>query len=191
MKERLDQYTMAQFINIACGDYTAIGSDSDKAKGVAARLITQFNEVSDPTSARAKVLGEEQSSRCDARIKLYKILLNIILVYDEYDEVRSILKEAGKSDLIADEDEMMTQRIEQALHREEFKYKRLRKEHEESAIAGIQTEADVRASFDKQTAALMSHFKFSINHEAISASVYANLVSMFVRQQRQQSAVKK
>ena len=63
---------------------------------------------------------------------------------------------------------------------------RLLAEKKES-MAGNTTIDDFRSEFDSQTAALIAHFKFSISHEHISASVYANLVNIACKQQRRQA----
>ena len=51
MKKRLDQFTMAQFIDIACGDYSSIGADPETSKQVANSLLEQYNNMADPVSA--------------------------------------------------------------------------------------------------------------------------------------------
>ena len=63
MKKRLNQYTMAQFIDIACGDYTHIGADTETSKQVAASLMEQYNNLADPATARMTPSLEPQFSR--------------------------------------------------------------------------------------------------------------------------------
>ena len=78
-------------------------------------------------------------------------------------------------------------KIEQMLRSEESQYERMENERKQSSPETF-SEDEFRASFDMQTARLMAHFKFSINIETVSASVYANLVNMACKQQRQQAA---
>lgn len=187
MKKRLDQFTMAQFIDIACGDYSSIGADPDTSKQVAKRLLEQYNNMADPVSAKARLLEDERRYQSDARIKLYRILLNLINVYDAYDEVRDILLIIKEEKIARRGKDSLKAKIEQMLRSEESQYERMENERKQSS-PGTFSEDEFRASFDMQTARLMAHYKFSINIETVSASVYANLVAMTCKQQRQQAA---
>ena len=187
MKKRLDQFTMAQFIDIACGDYASIGADQETARQTAASLLDQYNYMADPASAKSRLLEAERYAKNGARIKLYRILLNLINAYEAYDEVRSILMLAKEDKIARRENESLKAKIEQMLRTEESQRERMEKEREQSFPASF-SEDEFRASFDMQTARLMAHFKFAINLETVSASVYANLVNMACRQQRQQSS---
>ena len=185
MKQRLDQFTMAQFIDIACGDYSAIDSDGEKAKNIASNLMEQYNIAADPASAKARLLEVERISKNDAKIKLYRILLNLINVFGDYDDVRDILKLAGQGNIARRDDASLKAKIEQMQRTEEALRERMEDERKKTPLQDA-SEDDIRASFDQQTARLMAHFKFAINHDSISASVYANLVNMACREPRQQ-----
>ena len=187
MKLRLDQFSMAQFIDIACGDYTAINAKDDVARNIASDLMEQYNIVADPVSAKARLLDNERICKNSAKIKLYRILLNLINVFGAYDETRDILNITGQSNVSKRDDASLKAKIEQMLRTEEALRERTESERKENILQQA-SEDDVRASFDKQTARLMAYFKFSINLENVSASVYANLVNMACKQQRQQAA---
>ena len=187
MKKRLDQFTMAQFIDIACGDYTAIGADSETAKQTAASLMEQYNYMADPATARARLLDDERYAKNGARIKLYRILLNLINIYEAYDDVRAILILAREDRIAKRENVSLKTKIEQMLRTEEALRERMEQERKQNFPDNF-SEDEFRASFDMQTARLMAHFKFAINLETVSASVYATLVNMACRQQRQQAA---
>ena len=186
MKKRLDQFTMSQFLDIACGNYSHISADKETAKKVAASLMEQYNNIADPTTARARLIDDERFARSSARIKLYRILLNLISI-KAYDDVRDILNLAGQDRVAKRDDEGMKAKIEQMLRSEESLHERMESERKANIPADM-SEDDFRASFDKQTARLMAHFKFSINHDKVTASVYANLVNMACKQQRQQAS---
>ena len=81
MKERLDQYTMSQFIDIACGDYSSIGAEPEEARRVAESLIGKYNELAEPLAAKTRLVEAEKFSKNEMKIKLYSILLNLIIVY--------------------------------------------------------------------------------------------------------------
>ena len=102
------------------------------------------------------------------------------------DEVRDILTIAGQGNIAKRGNDSMKSKIEQSLRSEEALRERLENERKNTPLQNA-SEDDVRASFDQQTARLMAHFKFAINHDSVSASVYANLVNMACKQQRQQA----
>lgn len=185
MKKELSRYTMAQFIDIACGDYSCIIAGTEKKERVAESLIAQYNDMSDPVSAKARLIDREKIARNECKIALLRIILNLINVYGAYQEVRDVLGVCGYSHLLNRDDEKLKAKLEQMLRSEEFLKKRMQEERQEENKDV--SEEDIRNSFDEQTASLMAHFKFSINHEKISASVYANLVNMACRQQRKQA----
>ena len=183
MKQRLDQYTIAQFIDIVSGDLSPIDASGETAVKIASSLVEQYNVAADPVSAKAQLSNHATDSKNDGKIKLYRILLNLINVFGAYDDVRNILILAKQDNVAKRDDKGLKSKIEQMLRTEEALQERSKNEkNEESA-----QEDDVRAIFDRQTAKLMAHFKFSINHESISASIYANLVCMACKEQHQQA----
>lgn len=186
MKERLDQFTMSQFIDIACGNYSHIGADGETAKRIASKLLEQYNNISDPASAKSRLLDEEKLGKSSARVKMYRILLNLINIYGAYEAVRNVLTLSGQTNIAKLDDDGIKAKLEQLLRSEESQQEREAKERQNNPLQNV-SEEEVRASFDQQTAWLMTHFKFSISHEAISASVYANLVNTACRQHRRQN----
>lgn len=180
---------MSQFIDIACGDYSHIDADNETARAVATSLIEQYNNASDPASAKSRLIESGKLAKSRAKIILYRILLNLINVCDAYDDVRGVLNLSGDSNIARRDDAGLKLKIEQMLRSEESRYERMEHEMREN-LTGELSEEEFRASFDRQTAVLMTHFKLSISHESISASVYANLVHMANRQQKQQQATK-
>ncbi|MBR1467342.1 MAG: hypothetical protein IJ606_01785 [Bacteroidaceae bacterium] len=185
MKQRLDQYTIAQFIDIISGDLSSIDADGEAAAKIASSLVEQYNVAADPVSAKAQLSSHEKDSKNDAKIKLYRILLNLINVFGAYDEVRDILCLAKQGNVAKREDKSLKSKIEQMLRTEEALQER--SENEKRGNDTQDVAESVRASFDSQTARLMAHFKFSISHETMSASIYANLVKMACKEQRRKA----
>lgn len=191
MKKRLNQFTMSQFIDIACGDYSSIGAKQEEARAIAENIIAQYNDMSDPVSAKARLYEQEKLSRNRCKTVLYATLLNLVNIYKAYDEVREILKTIGSTDVAELEDDKLSARLEQMLKQENFQRDRLEFERSKTEPEKEPTEDEIRSSFDRQTARLMAHFKFAITLERISASVYAHLVNMAIRQQRAQASSSK
>lgn len=184
MKERLDQFTMAQFIDIVCGDRSSIGAEDDKvAENVALSLITEYNSISDPIEAKARVVQGEHRARLSARLATAKICMNLINVFGAYDEVRHILDDCGYS-VSSYSDERLKNKVGQIIRSVQADIDRANADKREEIIENVTQ--DLRASYDTQTARLMAHFKMPIDHNTISASIYANLVNMACSQQRKQ-----
>lgn len=185
MKERLDQFTIGQFIDIVCGDRSSIGAEDDKvAESVTLSLISEYNNIADPVSAKARVISGEHRARLKARLTTAKICSNLISVYGAYDDVRHILVECGYP-VSSYSDEKLKNKVEQIIRSVQSEIDRLNAEKEEEVADNVMQ--DFRASYDAQTARLMAHFKMPIDHNTISASVYANLVNMACCQQRKQA----
>lgn len=187
MKERLDQFTMAQFIDIVCGDRSSIGAEDDKvAERVALSLVTEYNNIADPIAAKARVVEGEHKARLSAKIAVAKICMNLINVYGAYDEVRGLLEQSGFA-VSHYSDERLKKKVEQIIRSVQTDIDRTKTENQEEFSENIIQ--DFRASYDMQTARLMAHFKMSIDYNTITASIYANLVNMACSQQRR-SALK-
>lgn len=177
---------MAQFIDIVCGDYGSIGASGETAVKIAESLVDQYNRIADPVAVKSRLIADEKLGKSNGKLVLYKILLNLINVLEAYDDVREILKIAGYDHIAGRDNNGMKSKLEQMLRSEDLNAERLLAEKKES-MASNTTIDDFRSEFDSQTAALIAHFKFSISHEHISASVYANLVNIACKQQRRQA----
>lgn len=177
---------MAQFIDIVCGDYSSIGASGETAVKIAESLVDQYNKIADPVAVKSRLIADEKLGKSNGKLVLYKILLNLINVLEDYDDVREILKIAGYDHIAGRDNKGMKSKLEQMLRSEDMNAERLLAEKKES-MASNTTIDDFRSEFDSQTAALIAHFKFSISHEHISASVYANLVNIACKQQRKQA----
>ena len=186
MKTRLDQYTMAQFIDIVCGDRSHIDAENDdEAQKIALGLISAYNEIADPVGMKSRMIEREHGVKHSGKLTLLKICFNLMSVYGAYDDVRSILGQYGLA-VGHYADDRLKRKVEQLIRSEEAEQKRAQEERkEEQAVEDAAT--NFRASYDRQTARLMAHFKMPIDHNTISASIYANLVNMACSQQRQQA----
>lgn len=183
MKTRLDQFTMSQFIDIACGNYQCIEApDELSGKAVAMSLISQYREIATPAQAKALIVENESVGKRNMRLVLLRVCLNLMNAFSAYDEVRDILKQAGIGYRNADNAGLKVI-VEQMIRKDESAAKRYQEEKkkEMEELQG-DDEQTLRSSYDTQTAQLMTHFKMSIDHNTVSASIYANLVAIAHRQ---------
>lgn len=173
MIERLDELTMAQYIDIACGDYALIDWDGKKA----AELIGEFEKISNPIRFAAALRERESNVKKKMKVLLYSVLLNL-LALDADDKVREVLVEIGKGEYKDVDKEVLQKKLKQwlrtdkaAMEREAFMKEKERKE------SGVEERGpkQIRADFFTEVAVLMRHFKMPIDVHSINAEVYANL----------------
>lgn len=165
--ERLDQLTMVQFMDIACGDYKMLGGDKVKA----AELIGAFHRISDPAGYQVILQEKIEDARRKARILLFSVMLTLLSL-DAEDDVRKLLEEIGKTRASRMEPEKMRMVVEQFLRSERAAQERAEKER----VKDEQPDArKLRADFYTEVSVLMRHFKMAIELNSVNAEVYANL----------------
>ena len=165
--ERLDQLTMVQFMDIACGDYKMLGGDKVKA----AELIGAFHRISDPAGYQVILQEKIEDARRKARILLFSVMLTLLSL-DAEDDVRKLLEEIGKTRASRMEPEKMRVMVEQFLRSERAAQERAEKEREKEEQPDARK---LRADFYTEVSVLMRHFKMAIELNSINAEVYANL----------------
>lgn len=164
--ERLDQLTMGQFVDIACGDYSVLDGDSVKAS----ELISAFRRISDPAGYQALLRESAGSASHKARMLLFSVMLTLLSL-DAEDEVRALLAEVGKTRASRMEPDRMRLQVEQFMRSEKAALEREEKERKDEPLDARQ----LRADFYTEVSVLMRHFKMPIDLQSINAEVYANL----------------
>jgi hypothetical protein len=165
--ERLDQLTMVQFMDIACGDYKMLGGDKVKA----AELIGAFHRISDPAGYQVILQEKIEDARRKARILLFSVMLTLLSI-DAEDDVRKLLEEIGKTRASRMEPEKMRVMVEQFLRSERAAQERAENEQRKEEQPDARK---LRADFYTEVSVLMRHFKMAIELNSINAEVYANL----------------
>jgi hypothetical protein len=165
--ERLDQLTMVQFMDIACGDYKMLGGDKVKA----AELIGAFHRISDPAGYQVILQEKIEDARRKARILLFSVMLTLLSL-DAEDDVRKLLEEIGKTRASRTEPEKMRMMVEQFLRSERAAQERAENEQRKEEQPDARK---LRSDFYTEESVLMRHFKMAIELNSINAEVYANL----------------
>ena len=163
----MDQLTMVQFMDIACGDYKMLGGDKVKA----AELIGAFHRISDPAGYQVILQEKIEDARRKARILLFSVML-MLLSLDAEDDVRKLLEEIGKTRASRMEPEKMRIMVEQFLRSERAAQERAENEQRKEEQPDARK---LRADFYTEVSVLMRHFKMAIELNSINAEVYANL----------------
>ena len=167
MISRLDELTMAQFVDLACGDYSLVGGDAVRAS----ELIGEFQRVSNPSGYRAQLMECADRERRRARVVLYSVLV-VLLSLDGEDDVRRILGEMGRKKLSTMESERLRMQVEQLARSEKAAMERAEAERKDEVVRDAGT---IRGEFYTEAAVLMRHFRMPIDFHAVNAEVYANL----------------
>lgn len=190
MKTRLDQLTMAQFIDLACGDTSVItGKHNVVSEGKVADavrdIVFEYRTIADASGAKSYIAQSGYVVKARTEEVIYKMCHNL-LQFGELQRVREVMKICG----IRNVDAMSDQRIAAEIK------SRLEKARDKVARSGDDDDSkksveDIRRSFDEQTASLMAYFKFQIDTESMKASLYAQLVARYNREIKAQMAAMK
>lgn len=176
MKTRLDQLTMAEFIELLCGNTSVVMGkhefpDPKRLERNVRDLILRYQEISDPAGFRIYLSDEEAEVKARMEVVIYTICHGL-LAQQKYDEIREIMEECGINAGRMNEQRLSAE-VESRLERAKSALAKIEAEKEDKKEA----EVDIRAEFDKRTALMMSHFKFQIDTSTMKASVYASLVA--------------
>ena len=165
---------MSQYIDLVCGDLKVLSpSMTSRKDAMKARrdIILEYQEICDPASAKGFVTEGRRMEQSKARHTVYTICL-ILLEGGHIDEVREIMTEMDPR-CAKMTDSRLRAEVQSKSAKERLTLDKLKTE---SATDGDMDEGRIRLSYDRQTAALMSHFQFQIDPSVMKATVYASLV---------------
>lgn len=194
MKEHITQLTMSEYINLICGDTSVLMEKKSEVlspqKMMQARntIIYEFRELSDPTGMQSFLIEQEDKTKTDATIILFKMCKNLLEI-KEYDGVREILNEYGLN-ATRMSNEQIDREVTIHLNRAMTLKKKMEEENQDTTEKEI-TEHDIRMSYDKQAAHLMTYFKFQIDLNTIKASVFATMIDQASRELKAKSEAMK
>lgn len=173
MIDTLSRLSMFDFIELLCGNREVLieeGDNESMLENVASELIYQYQCIVNPSGVESEILYKEEKIKINYRITIAKILKALISI-NAVDDVVGLLSEMGITGI---EREKIPARIDRMIAEAEYMRKRI--EDTSSADRKKNTPDDVRASFDREIAFLMTYFKMNIDTRIITAGVYANMV---------------
>ena len=181
MKERLNELTLAQFIDLVCGDRKVLLDDGDceeqdVLQQKASEFISSYRLITDSAGMKSDLLEKEEAIKDKAKILFFRIC-HTLIAYKSYADIRELLH---LIDLDADDiaDEQLAVFIEEQARYaifEQHRNEEMRSDTRE--VMAKRSEEDIRAGFDSEIAFVMSHFKMHIDMHQINAAVYANIVN--------------
>ncbi|WP_300701006.1 hypothetical protein [Bacteroides sp.] len=178
MKTRLNELSLAQFIELVCGDYSVLLADGETTDKMlleenASELLVSYRCITDNANFKAQLMEKEECVKSKAKILILRLCSNLI-AYKSYNDVLTLL-ESLDEDVLGLSDNDINEKVDEMLRTALFEAHRseLVKEKE---VKVVRSPDEIRASFDTEIAFVMTHFKMSIDINTINAAVYANML---------------
>lgn len=191
MIKSLAQLTVSRFIDMICGNHSVLLETGETASAkelamAASSIVSQYKEISDSAGMKRFISRHETRIKAEVSRMIYSMCINMN-GFDGHERVRQVLEACG-----INAHSMSRQRVEAEV---KSRYERARRELLESSRESHEKAADeeaIRRDFDAQTASLMAHFRFCIDHDTMKANLYAHLVERQSREVKAQlEAMKK
>lgn len=191
MIEKLEQLTMSQFIDMVSGNtdvlrdrFEIMSPAPDKLSRAMRDIVMEYKEIAEPTGAHEYLAKSENLAKAKIELSVFSMCDNLVSM-GQHDRAREVLNECGINASSMDEQRLVAE-IKSRIGRAKRTIHELETEGEEG-----EAPEDIRRSFDEQTAAMMSHYKFQIDVTTIKATIYAHLVARFSREVKAQIAAMK
>lgn len=187
MKQKLEELTIGQFVDLICGDASVLLGRheiaSPQRQAAAIRdIVFEYREFSDRAGAQSYLSNIEELIRNKVRMSIFSECLELVRIR-KYETARNIMEQLGIS-VAKMSDERLTAEIKSQLARA----KQAEARAKENSHGPDGDAAEIRRSFDEQTAALIAFFKFQIDTETMKATIYALLVARYNREIKAQLA---
>lgn len=191
MKEHLSQLTMKEYIELMCGDDSILLEGENKVTPqqlsiIKRNIIFEYKQIADTSGVMSYLSDEDNKKKTTLEVLLYQMCDTLIRM-KAFDEVRDILQKYGLRAFEMSEDKLR-ETVKSRLNRVLSMQKRNNIQEDESENL---TSEEIRIMFDKQTANLMTYFKFQINVCEIGAAIYANMVNQYNREIKEKMALLK
>lgn len=187
----LEELTMAQFIDLVCGDTSVVVGKrevvpSKKIVSTIRNIVFEYRGIADRTGVRS-FLGENSSLIKAKKDSILFTICHNLVQMGLYDQAREVLTNYGIR-----ANSMSDQRVSAEVKSRQARAKSMVAKLEKDEQEGDVDTSQVRDSFNAQTAMLMGHFKFQIDTSTMKATLYAHLVDRYNQEiQAQLKALKK
>ncbi len=180
MKQRLDQLTLQQLIDLSCGDGSVLLDKGEKAGEAemlkaAAAIMAEYKAIASPSKAKMDMLEREQKSKLLMKEKCASICL-LLCSQNRHDMAREVLAELDVPENLIREDESVRVRSQAILDEARYELRRIA----ESDDNDKSSKGDLRKTWLSEVAFVMSQLKMAIDMSTLNAAVYANLVHQAV-----------
>lgn len=180
MKSRLNELTLAEFIELLCGNYRIILNEHEEVEDAeieerAHSLITSYRFIADKAGMKVMLVIKEDAVKCKMRIFFLRIC-TMLVMQGAYDEVHSLLAMIDEDATEADNNSLQD-RVDELLRYAIFEQHRSEETRNETANGNKPSSDDIRAYYDAEIAFIMTYVKMTIDMHTINAAVYANIVN--------------
>lgn len=169
----LSRLKLSSFIDMVCGNNDvlreSVEEKGEDLKKVAGELVYTYQGIVNPSGLETMLMDKEERLKIRYRLSLCKVL-KIMVGINAHDEVAEILGSLG---FMEKEPGTMVKRIDRMKAEAEYLQHRFDGNTRETKK---KTPDEIRASFDREIAFLMTYFKMNIDMNVVSAGVYANML---------------
>ena len=181
MITKLEQLTVAQFVDLLCGNHKILTSKKEivtevKLANAVRDIVFEYKTIADPAGARTFLTDSEELVKARLEALLYSMCVDFLSA-GAHKQVRDLLEEHGISAKRMN-DTRLEAEVKSRLERAKLNIKKLEEKTEDEN----KEPADVRRMFDEQTASLMAYFKFQIDSSRMPATEYAHLIALMNRE---------
>lgn len=181
MKERLDQLTLAEFIELSCGNAKVLLEkhevpNEEKMVKLAANLMGEYKTIASPNKAKIDLIDAEDGQKLYMKEKCARIL--VMLCEMKHPEMAvEILAELDIDTSSLTSDEKIKSRCQALLNEAKYDLERFKESQEEKKKDKPKDNVTrIRDSWNKEIAYVMATLRMSIDPATTNTAIYANLV---------------
>lgn len=176
MKEKLSDLTLAEFIDMECGDLNVL---KEKHEIVTPEMLAkkrselshEFQSIASPSSFKSMLIDRDRKGKMRVKAMFFGVLKSLIKI-DGFSDVRDLLTKYGV-DCRDRDDAWIEREVIAQLNSVTFELKRMSVEIKEE---GQSTPDEIRRRYEGMVADLMIANKMSIDIDSIRASVFASMI---------------
>lgn len=164
--------TLAEFIDIYCGDYTSLRcAGEQEAKRTATAIIFEYQKAVAPAMYQSGLNSAKRDNDLRAKGIIFQMCSNLIALRG-YDDVRAVYDQLRLSHRTLS-DEALAKDVANRLRAVNFDLKRRSETMPKEEPPRPPEER--RSAFLSDIAAVMTYFKFQIDVKSINAQIYADM----------------
>lgn len=176
MKEKLSDLTLAEFIDMECGDLNVLKEKHEivtpeKLAKKRSELSHEFQSIASPSSFKSMLIDRDRKGKMRVKAMFFGVLKSLIKI-DGFSDVRDLLTKYGV-DCRDRDDAWIEREVIAQLNSVTFELKRMGVEMKEE---GQSTPDEIRRRYEGMVADLMIANKMSIDIDSIRASVFASMI---------------
>lgn len=176
MKEKLSDLTLAEFIDMECGDLNVLKEKHEivtpeKLAKKRSELSHEFQSIASPSSFKSMLIDRDRKGKMRVKAMFFGVLKSLIKI-DGFSDVRDLLTKYGV-DCRERDDAWIEREVITQLNSVTFELKRMGVEIKEE---GQSTPDEIRRRYEGMVADLMIANKMSIDIDSIRASVFASMI---------------